>query len=101
MQERQQRRTTIERAIGAFRHRVEEHLRTATEGAMAMRATATTLFANSGKTSTSATGAVSASNEASMNVETAATAADELASSDRRNRPPAHHDHRRRAQRGR
>ena len=46
-----------------------------------MRATAATLFANSGKTSTSATGAVSASNEASINVETAATAADELASS--------------------
>jgi methyl-accepting chemotaxis protein len=48
---------------------------------MAMRSTATTLFANSGQTSKSAEGAVSASNEASTNVETAAVAADELSGS--------------------
>jgi methyl-accepting chemotaxis protein len=81
MQEQQQRRATIEEAIATFRRRVEDHLRTVTEGAKAMRSTAGTLFGNSGQTSTSADGAVSASNEASTNVETAAVAADELASS--------------------
>ena len=81
MQEQQRRRATIEEAIATFRRRVEDHLRTVTEGAKAMRSTAGTLFGNSGQTSTSADGAVSASNEASTNVETAAVAADELASS--------------------
>jgi methyl-accepting chemotaxis protein len=81
MQEQQQRRTTIEQAIAAFRQRVEDTLRTVTEGAMAMRSIATTLFANSGQTSKSAESAVTASNEASANVETAAIAADELAGS--------------------
>jgi methyl-accepting chemotaxis protein len=81
MQEQQQRRETIEEAIATFRRRVEDHLRTVTEGAKAMRSTAGTLFGNSGQTSISADGAVSASNEASTNVETAAVAADELASS--------------------
>jgi methyl-accepting chemotaxis protein len=46
-----------------------------------MHATATTLFSNSAQTSQSADGAVSASNEASTNVETAAVAADELSGS--------------------
>ena len=81
MQEQQQRRTVIDQAIANFRRRVEEHLKTVTEGARAMRSTAATLFGNSGQTSNSADGAVSASNEASSNVETAAVAADELASS--------------------
>ena len=81
MQEQQQRRAMIEQAIAAFRQRVEDHLRTVTEGAMAMRSTATTLLANSGQTSKSAESAVSASNEASVNVETAAVAADELTGS--------------------
>jgi len=81
MQEQQARRAMIEQAIAAFRRRVEDHLRTVTEGAMAMRATATTLFANSGHTSQSAESAVTASNEASVNVETAAVAADELTGS--------------------
>ncbi|MGA9193481.1 MAG: PAS-domain containing protein, partial [Pseudolabrys sp.] len=81
MQEQQQRRAAIDQAIAAFRRRVEDHLKTVTEGAMAMRSTATTLFSNSGQTFQSADGAVSASNEASANVETAAVAADELAGS--------------------
>ena len=81
MQEQQQRRAAIELAIAAFRRRVEEHLRTVSEGAMTMRATATTLFGNSGETSKSAEGAVAASNEACTNVETAAIAADELTGS--------------------
>ena len=81
MQEQQQRRSVIDRAITAFRQRVEDHLRTVTDGAMAMRSTATVLLASSGQTSQRADGAVAASNEASTNVETAAIAADELAKS--------------------
>ena len=81
MQQQQQQRDMIDRAIAAFRQRVEEHLRTVTEGAMAMRATATTLFGNSSQTSKSAESAVVTSNEASLNVETAAIAADELTGS--------------------
>ena len=61
----------------ATRQRVEDHLKTVGEGARTMHATATTLFSNSAQTSQSADGAVSASNEASTNVETAAVAADE------------------------
>jgi methyl-accepting chemotaxis protein len=81
MQEQQRRRSVIDDAIASFRRRVEDHLRTVTEGAMSMRTTASTLFDNSAQTSTSAEGAVSASNEASANVETAAVAADELTGS--------------------
>ncbi len=81
MQEQQRRRAVIEQAIATFRQRVEDHLKTVTEGAKAMHSTATTLFSNSGQTSQSADGAVSASNEASANVETAAVAADELTGS--------------------
>lgn len=81
MQEEQQRRAVIEQAIAVFRQRVEDHLKTVTEGAKTMHMTATTLFGSSGHTSQSAEGAVSASNEASANVETAAVAADELAGS--------------------
>jgi methyl-accepting chemotaxis protein len=46
-----------------------------------MRTTATTLLANSGQTAKGAESAVGASNEASVNVDTAAVAADELAGS--------------------
>jgi methyl-accepting chemotaxis protein len=81
MQEQQQRRSIIDRAIAAFRQRVEDHLRTVTDAAMAMRSTATVLLASSGETSQRADGAVAASNEASANVQTAAVAADELAAS--------------------
>ena len=81
MQEQQKRRAIIEQAIAAFRQRVEDHLRTVTDGAMAMRSTAATLLASSGQTAQRAESAVSASNEASGNVETAAVAADELSSS--------------------
>jgi len=81
MQEQEHRRTAIEQAIMSFRQRVESLLRTVVDGAIAMRTTATTLFANSGQTSKSAEGAVAASNEASANVQTAAIAADELTGS--------------------
>jgi methyl-accepting chemotaxis protein len=81
MQEQQQRRATIDQAIAAFRRSVEQHLRKAGDGAMAMHAAATTLFANSGQTSKGAVSTVAASNEASTNVQTAAVAADQLAHS--------------------
>ena len=81
MLEQQHRRSTIEQAITRFRRGVEEHLRGVADGAQAMRATAAALFASSGQTTQSAQSAVSASNEASTNVETAAVAADELAGS--------------------
>jgi methyl-accepting chemotaxis protein len=81
MQEQQTRRATVDQAIAAFRARVEEHLHTVSEGAITMRATATTLFANSGQTAKGAESAVAASNEASTNVEIAAVAADELTGS--------------------
>ncbi len=81
MQEQQHRRAEIEQAITAFRQRVEDHLSTVADGAMAMRSTASTLLTSSGVTSQRAEGAVSTSNESSSNVDTAAVAADELASS--------------------
>jgi methyl-accepting chemotaxis protein len=81
IQEQQERRAMIDQAIAAFRLQVEDHLRTVTEGAMAMRSTATTLLTNSAQTSKGAASAVTASNEASLNVDTAAVAADELTGS--------------------
>jgi methyl-accepting chemotaxis protein len=81
LQQQEARRGTVEQAITAFRRRVENHLRTVTEGAIAMRGSAGTLLTNSARAVTSAHGAVDASNEASTNVETAAAAADQLASS--------------------
>jgi methyl-accepting chemotaxis protein len=81
MQEQQHRRATIEQAITAFRQRVEDHLSTVADGAIAMRSTASTLLASSGVTSQRAEGAVSTSYESSSNVDTAAVAADELAGS--------------------
>ncbi len=81
LQAQQQRRSLVEQAIAAFRRRVEDLLHTVADGAKAMRATATTLLANSGQTSKGAESAVSASNEASTNVQTAAVAADELSGS--------------------
>src|SRR6478735_4539114 len=62
MQEQQQRRAMIDQAIAAFRRQVEDDLKTVAEGAKALRSTASTLFSNSGQTSNSADGAVSASN---------------------------------------
>jgi methyl-accepting chemotaxis protein len=81
LQEQQQRRTTIEQAISAFRQRVEDLLSTVATGAMAMRSTAATLLTSSAETAQRADGAVSTSNESSSNVDTAAVAADELSSS--------------------
>ena len=75
------RRTAVEAAIAVFRPRVETMLKTVGEHALAMRTTASTLFAASSKASQRADGAVDTSNEASMNVEIAAGAAEELSAS--------------------
>lgn len=74
----EQRRAGVEAAIAVFRPRIETMLKTVGEQAMAMRTTASTLFAASNKASQRAEGAVDTSNEASMNVEIAAGAAEEL-----------------------
>jgi methyl-accepting chemotaxis protein len=81
MQEQEERRATIDRAIQTFRQRVEDHLHTVSDGAMAMRSTATSLLSSSAQTARSSQTAVTASNEASVNVDTAAVASDELSSS--------------------
>lgn len=81
MQEQQHRRAVVERAIAAFRQQVEDHLRSVSDAAIAMRATATTLLMNSAQTARGAESAVGASNEASTNVDTAARATDEMANS--------------------
>ncbi len=78
MSEQEARRKATDAAIASFRERVEAVLRTVGESAAAMKSTATTLSGSSAKTSHRAEGAVSASNEASTNVATAATAAEEL-----------------------
>ena len=77
----EQRRATVDTAIAVFRERAEAMLQTVGETALAMRSTATTLFAASSKTSQRAEGAVHTSNEASTNVEIAASAANELSAS--------------------
>ncbi|MGH6767709.1 MAG: MHYT domain-containing protein [Xanthobacteraceae bacterium] len=77
----EQRRAAMEAAIAVFRPRVENMLKTVGENAVAMRSTASTLFAASNTTSQRAEGAVDTSNEASVNVEIAAGAAEELSAS--------------------
>jgi methyl-accepting chemotaxis protein len=78
MQQYEQRRVTIEAAIAEFRARVENHLHQVSKSTEAMRSTATGLLSSSGQTSERAQSAVTASNEASTNVETAAVAAEQL-----------------------
>src|SRR5262249_21946353 len=73
----EQRRAVVDVAIAGFRESIETMLRTVNDSAAAMRATASTLFASSRKASQRAEGAVGMSNEASANVETAASAANE------------------------
>jgi methyl-accepting chemotaxis protein len=78
MAEQEERRKIIDAAIRSFRERVEAVLRTVGDSAGAMKSIATGLLASSGKTSQRAQRAVSASSEASGNVTTAASAAEEL-----------------------
>ena len=81
MIEKEQRRTMVDAAISAFRERVESVLRTVGESTSSMRATATALYGSSDETSQRAEGALKTSNDASANVGTAASAADEMSSS--------------------
>jgi methyl-accepting chemotaxis protein len=76
-----QRRAAVDAAIALFRPRVATMLKVVGDHALAMRTTASMLFAASSKASQRADGAVDTSNEASMNVEIAAGAAEELSSS--------------------
>jgi methyl-accepting chemotaxis protein len=77
----EQRRAAVESAIRTFNERVETLLRTVKDSASTMKATASALFGASDRTSQRAQSALQASNEASANVTTAATAADQMASS--------------------
>jgi methyl-accepting chemotaxis protein len=79
--DQEQRRTTIDTAIASFRPQVETLLSSVSGSATAMRSTAGALLGSSDQTSQRAESAVQAFNEASANVETAATAADELSRS--------------------
>ena len=75
------RRATIDSAIASFRPTVETLLSGVSGSATAMRSTASALFGSSEQTSQRAESAVHAFHEASVNVETAAVAADELSRS--------------------
>jgi methyl-accepting chemotaxis protein len=81
MQQQEGRRAIIENAISAFRTHADILLQTVAESANVMHSTAANLFNASGHTSQRAESAVQMSNEASANVNTAATATDELSSS--------------------
>jgi methyl-accepting chemotaxis protein len=77
----EQRRERIDAAIATFNERIETLLRSVKDSTSTMKDTAEALFSSSDQTSQRAQGAVQASNEASVNVTTAATAADQMASS--------------------
>ena len=79
--EQERRRIATEAAIQSFRESVETVLKTVNDSVAAMKSTAGELSASSGDTAQRAERAFKASNEASSNVETAASAADEMASS--------------------
>ncbi len=78
LRQRDDRRRSTEAAISSFRARVETVLKSVGQSATAMKAAAKTLLTTSDHTLQRAEGAVHGSNEASVNVETAATAAAEL-----------------------
>lgn len=81
MQEREERRVTIDQAISRFRSCVEALLKGVVDKALEMHSVANTLFDASGQTSQRAEGAVHTSNEASSNIEKAESATTELSSS--------------------
>jgi methyl-accepting chemotaxis protein len=81
VRQQEERRVLVEEAISAFRARAETLLQIVAESAGKMRSTATRLFDASGHTSQRTESAVRTSNEASVNVETAASATTELSGS--------------------
>jgi methyl-accepting chemotaxis protein len=78
LRQREDRRRVVDAAIVSFRARVESVLKTVSQSSTAMKAAAKTLLTTSDHTLTRTEGAVHGSNEASVNVETAAAAATEL-----------------------
>jgi methyl-accepting chemotaxis protein/PAS domain-containing protein len=81
LRQREDRRRVVDAAIVSFRARVESVLKTVGQSSAAMKAAAKTLLSTSDHTLTRTEGAVHGSNEASVNVETAAAAAAELSAS--------------------
>lgn len=81
IREMEGRRAAIDKAIAGFRPLAERLLSSVGTNAAAMRATAKTLFGSSDHTRQRAESAVGSFNEASMNVEAAAIAAEELSRS--------------------
>ena len=81
LRQREERRRTIDAAIVTFRARVESVLNTVGQTASAMKSAAKTLLTTSDTTLQCAEGALLGSNEASINVETAAAATAELSAS--------------------
>lgn len=81
MSAKESRRAMIDAAISAFRERVEDVLRVVSDSAGAMKSTAATLFESSEQASERAISAVNAANDASANVRSTATAADEMSGS--------------------
>jgi methyl-accepting chemotaxis protein len=77
----QQRRRTVDTAIASFRSRVENVLKTVTDGTSAMKSTAKELFSASQQTSERAEGMVQASRGASSGVQHAANATNQMSSS--------------------
>jgi methyl-accepting chemotaxis protein len=75
------RRVAIDKAIASFQPLVEKLLSSVSANAAAMRQTAKTLFGSSDHTKQRAESAVGSFNEASLNVEAAAIAAEELSRS--------------------
>jgi methyl-accepting chemotaxis protein len=81
LRQREERRGVIDAAIADFRARVENVLDTVGQRAAAMKDAARTLLATSDHTLRRTEGAVNGSNDASVNVETAAAAAEEMSTS--------------------
>jgi methyl-accepting chemotaxis protein len=81
LREREERRALIDAQTATFRARVETVLRTVSDSAMAMKEAARSLLATSDHSLERTEGAVHDSNAASLNVETAASAATELSAS--------------------
>jgi methyl-accepting chemotaxis protein len=81
LRQREDRRRVVDAAIVSFRARVESVLKTVGQSSTAMKAAAKTLLSTSDHTLTRTEGAVQGSDEASVNVETAAAAATELSAS--------------------
>jgi methyl-accepting chemotaxis protein len=81
LRQREQHRDAIEAAIAAFRARVESMLLTVAQGALEMKSAAKSLLTTSDHTLHRAESALHGSNEASVNIETTAAAAEEMSAS--------------------